>query len=202
MDNSELPLGVMDESYVQVDPPTVREKPSLSDLVKDAIVNSDCFCEPGDPTCQDWPNSDARWDRIHQAVMRVFDEETSKVHQSNLVDHARREYEIIGEDQDYVDGMLRIIQAFADMGHSGMSGAFAIAQLDALLNFRNLKPLTDDPAEWNHISGDIWGTPGGIWQSARNPEAFSNDGGITYYLLSEGGNDKNREPLHHSEKKS
>ena len=118
---------------------------------------------------------------------------------SNLVDHARRELLLIGEDPETIDGYLEVVQAFADMGHSGMSAAIAIPTLSALLQFKNLKPLTDDPAEWYFHGPEVWGAEGGIWQNIRNSEAFSNDGGKTYYLLSEGGNDKNREPLHFSE---
>jgi hypothetical protein len=172
--------------------------PSLSDLVKDAIINADCFCKPGDPTCADWLSAEHRWDAIHTAVMRVI-EQTVDHESSNLVEHARIEYELIGEDQDYVDGILKVIQAFSDMGHSGGSASIAIPQINLLLQFKNLTPLTNHPSEWMFVSEDIWGAPGGIWQNKRNSEAFSNNGGETYYLLSEGGNDRNRKPLHTAE---
>lgn len=55
----------------------------------------------------------------------------------------------------------------------------------------HIAPLTDDPDEWLHVDGDIW-------QSRQCAEAFSNDGGKTYYLLSEGGHNLHREPLHTS----
>jgi hypothetical protein len=120
---------------------------------------------------------------------------------SNLVDHARRELEIIGEDEDITDGILKMVQIFSDMDHSGASAFHTIGVLNQLLQFRNLAPLTDDPSEWMHISEQMWGGEGGIWQNTRNAEAFSNDGGKTYYLLSEGGNDQHREPLHTSKHK-
>ena len=113
---------------------------------------------------------------------------------SNLVDHATRELDLLNEDPWLVEGILKIVQDFAEMGHSGSSAAHTIGVLNQLLQFKNLSPLTDDPREWTHISGDIW-------QSTRNAEAFSNDEGKTYYLLSEGGNDQNREPLHITEHK-
>ena len=118
---------------------------------------------------------------------------------SNLVDHARRELAIIGEEPETIDGYLKVIQAFADMGHSGGSASVAIPTLNELLQFKNLRPLTDDPAEWFDHSG-VSGEP--FWQNIRNGEAFSHDGGKTYYLLSEGGNDRNRGPMHNSEKAS
>lgn len=104
---------------------------------------------------------------------------------SNLVDHARRELTLIGEDQRSIDGTVRVVQAFADMGHSGGSASICVPMLNELLSFRPLSPLTDDPAEWFHHTAEVWGESGGVWQSVRNPEAFSNDGGKTYYLLSE-----------------
>lgn len=113
---------------------------------------------------------------------------------SNLVNHARRELELIDEDPWLTDGILKVVQDFADMGHSGTSASHTIGVLYQLLQFKNLSPLTDDPSEWNHVHGDVW-------QSSRNAEAFSNDEGKTYYLLGEGGNDQNREPLHTSEHK-
>lgn len=119
---------------------------------------------------------------------------------SNLVQHAERELTLLGEDQETIDGYKKVIQAFADMGHSGGSAAIAIPVINELLQFNNITPLTDNPDEWQYISEDVWGSSGGIWQNRRSGEAFSNDGGKTYYLLSEGGNDKNRKPLHESKK--
>ena len=116
--------------------------------------------------------------------------------ESNLVAHARRELALIGEDDVTVEGYLRVIQAFADMGHSGGSASVAIPVINRLLQFLPLADLTNNPDEWMHVSEEMWGLPGGIWQSKRNSEAFSNDGGKTYYLLSEGGSDSHREPLH------
>lgn len=118
---------------------------------------------------------------------------------SNLVEHARRELELIGEDPDTIDGYLSVVQAFADMGHSGGSASVAIPVIHELLQFKNLRPLTDAAAEWHYHGEDMW-PGGGVWQNKRNGEAFSHDGGKTYYLLSEGGNDSNRAPLHASEK--
>ena len=101
---------------------------------------------------------------------------------SNLVKHARRELELIGEEPETIAGYLAVVQAFADMGHSGGSASVAIPTLQALLQFQNLRPLTDDPAEWEDRS-EVSGYP--VWQNSRNGQAFSEDGGKTYALLSE-----------------
>lgn len=107
---------------------------------------------------------------------------------SNLVRHARQELELIGEERETIDGYCRVIQAFADMGHSGGSASVMIPTLNRLLQFQHLSPLTDDPSEWNHISSERSGGDE-IWQSTRDPEVFSTDGGKTFYRLSEGGSD-------------
>lgn len=100
----------------------------------------------------------------------------------NLVGHAKRELALIGEDQDVIDWYVTVIRAFAAFGHSGGSAMSTIPVLDALLRYQNLCPLTSDPAEWIDQS-EVSGAP--LWQSQRCPEAFSADGGQTYWLLSE-----------------
>lgn len=118
---------------------------------------------------------------------------------SPLVAHARRELRLIGEDDFVITGLCKVIRAFADMGHSGGSAPHAIAYLERLLRFQPLSELTDDPGEWidRHADGT---TPVPLWQSDRNPEAFSTDGGKTYTLLSEKGtsNDATTYPIHTS----
>lgn len=110
---------------------------------------------------------------------------------SNLVIHAKRELQIIGEDDDVVEGYLKVIQAFADMGHSGGSAAMAIPVINALLQYKNLAPLTNDPVEWIEVGPEVW-------QNTRNSEAFSHDHGEYYYLLSDGAHSNNRSPLYKS----
>ncbi|MET7713713.1 hypothetical protein [Streptomyces sp. NPDC005407] len=124
---------------------------------------------------------------------------TSRPQESNLVAHARRELRLIGEDHDTIRGLTKVIQTFADMGHSGGSAFHAIAYLERLLRFQPLSELTDDPGEWidRHADGM---TAQPLWQSNRNPEAFSTDGGQTYTLLSEqqAAGDMATTPLHRS----
>lgn len=117
---------------------------------------------------------------------------------SSLIDHARRELELIGEESETIEGYLKIVQAFSDMRHSGGSASVAIPVINQLLQFKNLKPLTDDPDEWLYHAGDTWGDPegNGIWQNKRNGEAFSIDSGKTYTLLSE--SDTTPGPIHTS----
>lgn len=113
---------------------------------------------------------------------------------SNLIEHARRELALVEQgpdgDRAFADSLLRAVEGFASYdGHSGGSAAVAIDWLGRLLRFENLAPLTNDPAEWQHVADDMW-------QSRRCSEAFSDDGGKTYWLLSEGGHARNRAPRH------
>jgi hypothetical protein len=99
---------------------------------------------------------------------------------SNLVEHARTELELIGEDEAYAASLVAAIAAFASFGHSGGSAMCAIEQLNALLQFENLAPLTANHDEWTDRSVES-GYP--LWQSTRNSKAFSENGGQTYWLV-------------------
>jgi hypothetical protein len=119
---------------------------------------------------------------------------------SNLVDHARRELALIGEDEWLTDGLCKVIAAFAEMGHSGFSAAHSVAVLEKLLRYEPLSPLTDDPAEWIDRAREMGGEP--FWQSARDPRAMSRDGGKTYTLVDEEPQTSDSgQPVHHSEPK-
>lgn len=106
---------------------------------------------------------------------------------SNLVEHAERELAAMKVEEPERSSLIGAVKAFAEGGWSGGGAAWGIPILKALLEFKNLTPLTDDPGEWNDIAevGPEDQPPGVIWQSRRNPEAFSLDGGKHYYLLSE-----------------
>ena len=105
--------------------------------------------------------------------------------ESNLVKHAKYELSLISEDPEFIEYYLKMIRLFSDMGHSGGSASVFIPTLSALLQFKNLTPLTSNPDEWQHLTYEVWPDPQAIWQNLRNGEAFSKDGGKTYYILSE-----------------
>lgn len=114
---------------------------------------------------------------------------------SNLIDHAKRELAMINEDPEYVEAYLKIVEIFAGMGHSGGSASVAIPTITALLSQENLMPLTDNPDEWMFHDEDLW-PPDGVWQNIRNGQAFSHDGGKTYWLISD--RDKGNDIVHTS----
>ena len=103
--------------------------------------------------------------------------------ESNLVAHAKKELALINEEPEIVEGYLKIVQAFADMNHSGGSASVAIVVINELLQFKNLTPLTNDPDEWCDVAEQSGYT---LWQNRRNSTAFSNDGGKTYWQLGDG----------------
>ncbi|WP_330473785.1 hypothetical protein [Terrabacter sp. C0L_2] len=105
---------------------------------------------------------------------------------SDLITHARAELAkagLLDKDSDY-NGMLgeaalELVEKFAGQGHSGVSAAMTIDLVSRLMRYEPLTALTNDPTEWNHVANDMAGRPD-LWQSRRDPAAFSNDGGKTY----------------------
>lgn len=97
-----------------------------------------------------------------------------------MVEHARRELALIGEDPDVTEYLVGLVVAFAAYGHSGGSAAITIPRLCRLLRQEPLAPLTSDPGEWEDRS-EMSGYP--LWQNRRDGRAFSEDGGRTWRLV-------------------
>ncbi len=107
---------------------------------------------------------------------------------SNLIEHAKEELTRAGlfaDDSDYGgmlgDAVLELISVFAGQGHSGMSAEMVTDIFSRLARYQTLTSLTDDPTEWMQVEMGKQD----CWQSRRRPDAFSLDGGKTYYLLDE-----------------
>lgn len=169
------------------------------------------FPEPKDPTTLGMIIESAKKSftnmedvKIHLGIQDVADTIISvfdPLHKedSNLVKHAKQELVLIdSDDNDFDKSIIAAIRGFSTYGHSGGSAAVGVSMINELLQFHNLSPLTDDPKEWMKVDeSDVAGTDG-CWQNRRNSEAFSTDGGKTYYLLSEGGTQDNPVPVHFS----
>lgn len=102
----------------------------------------------------------------------------------SLYDHAERELDIIGlNDDDDMNGMMRkhilhMIHEFAEEGHSGYSASYAIQLLEKLLRFEPISPLTGEDWEWVEISKDVSGPNNGtLYQNARCGRVFKDDDG-------------------------
>lgn len=125
--------------------------------------------------------------KIHMGINNVADQVISifnplRQEESNLVKHARSELALIGQsesDPEFTESIIKAVEGFSFYDHSGGSAGTAIEMLNTLLQFRNLSPLTNNSNEWIQHRKDCW-------QNRRNGEAFSTDGGKTYYLLSDG----------------
>ena len=103
---------------------------------------------------------------------------------SHLGEHARLELSLVGEEPEIIDWYVKVAETFAEFGHSGASAEYTLRVLEQLLRFKNLTPLTDDPAEWLDVTSYTENkTP--MWQSLRNSAAFSSNGGKTYSLVHE-----------------
>lgn len=89
-----------------------------------------------------------------------------------LIIHARREMTLAGTDDATASAYLQAIQGFLNLA---LPNETAIPEITKLLNTENLTPLTNDPSEWEH--DDVF------WWSTRNMNAYSRDGGKTYFIL-------------------
>jgi len=97
---------------------------------------------------------------------------------SDLSKHAIGELSLIKEDPKIILWYVSVIEAFNIMQLPPEASDHCVATLTQLLRYGNLAPLTDEPKEWIQIGDDLW-------QSIRNRDAFSNNGGETYKLYSE-----------------
>jgi len=97
--------------------------------------------------------------------------------------HAKAELALVGNDKDFDSSIIAAVRSFFSYGHSGGSASVGIDILTKLLKGENLTSLTGRAEEWQNRTAESGGTP--LWQNRRNSAAFSNDGGETYWLLSE-----------------
>jgi hypothetical protein len=103
---------------------------------------------------------------------------------SHLGSHARYELELVGEEPEIIDWYVKVVETFAEFGHTGESAEYTLRVLEQLLRYKNLTPLTDDPAEWLDLTEHTEGKSK-LWQSVRNSAAFSVTDGKTYVLTHE-----------------
>lgn len=97
-----------------------------------------------------------------------------------LVEHAQRELALSDEDPVLRGCLLAVVGAFGAFPHSSGSWDPAMDLLGRLLRGEALTPLTFDPEEWIDRAAES-GCP--MWQCARDSRAFSEDGGLTYWLV-------------------
>lgn len=91
-----------------------------------------------------------------------------------LIEHARRELNLIKCDEPEKTALLKAVEGFATGGWSGGSVDWGIQTLVRLLQFQPLSDLSASPSEWVNVGDNVW-------QSRRRPTTFSRDGGRTWY---------------------
>lgn len=106
---------------------------------------------------------------------------------SDLSKHAIGELSLIKEDAKIILWYVSVIEAFNIMQLPPEASDHCVGTLTQLLRYGNLAPLTDEPREWIQIGDNLW-------QSIRNRDAFSNNGGTTYKLYSQ-NNDVEHETM-------
>ena len=106
-------------------------------------------------------------------------------------DHAYKELQLLDDEIDVTDGYLEVVKAFTKLADilppNDGSIENAINILNALFRGENVTPLTDDPQEWDKIPSSVENLDLNLWENNRNPNAYSQDGGKTYYLLRKNG---------------
>ena len=94
---------------------------------------------------------------------------------SNLVEHAKKEFEILGWPGDdpmqqvICENILELLQVFSDQGHSGFSANYCLSRFEQLARFNPIAPLTGEVWEWTEVSD-------GVWQNKRDSEVFWENG--------------------------
>lgn len=110
---------------------------------------------------------------------------------SNYKFHAQQEFRAAGwvdENGKYTDEMqgwicdhvLKLLDVFADEGHSGSSAPYAINVFSKLAKFEPIAPLTGEDWEWNEVSD---GADGVMYQNNRMGAVFKHGkDGKAYWL--------------------
>jgi hypothetical protein len=97
---------------------------------------------------------------------------------SAMSKHAIVELSLIKEEPKIVLWYVSILEAYNAMNLTEEASDHCLQTLNRLIRYENLAPLTNEPMEWVKVADDLW-------QSIRNYDAFSNNGGETYKLYSE-----------------
>jgi len=98
----------------------------------------------------------------------------------SLLDFAKSELTHIGMGEDANDEMdiamrdhiLKMVEIFAEEGHSGFSASLALSLLQKLLDFKPLSPLTGEDSEWLKCEN--------VYQNKRCFSVFKDEEGNAY----------------------
>jgi hypothetical protein len=106
---------------------------------------------------------------------------------SNLTEHAKSELTRVGlldKNSDYGgmlgESVLKLIEQFADAGHSGYSASVAISMFERLARFQPLSPLTGDDDEWVEHASDSFQNRrcSTVFKDGKDAPAYNIDGRV------------------------
>lgn len=104
---------------------------------------------------------------------------------NNYQSHALTEFKAAGwtnENGQFNDEMqeaicthvMKLLEVFADEGHSGSSAPYAINLFSRLAKFEPIAPLTGEDWEWNEVSERMGSK---CWQNKRASHVFKDENG-------------------------
>jgi hypothetical protein len=106
---------------------------------------------------------------------------------SNLVEFAEKELNLLlakCEDEEGIElqkrmnsGVLDVVKAFSNAGHSGFSASYALGLINRLLNWKPITHLTGEDDEWEKVD---YGGDDITFQNKRCPSVFKNAEGQAY----------------------
>lgn len=107
---------------------------------------------------------------------------------SNYESHAWQEFRAAGwvdENNKFIDEMqeaicknvLKMLEIFADEGHSGSSAPYAINLFEKIASFKPLTPLTGEDWEWHDVSEYSGRDNGPVFQNKRCGHVFKDNNG-------------------------
>ncbi len=102
------------------------------------------------------------------------------VEMSNYVEHALREFEILGWpgdsaiQKDICDHILDLLQVFLAEGHSSASAPYTVNLFKRLAMFKPISALTGHDDEWLEVTDDLY-------QNKRDGEVFKNKDGAYWH---------------------
>jgi hypothetical protein len=76
------------------------------------------------------------------------------------------------------DAVMKMVDVFADEGHSGMSAGLAVSAFQKVAMFQPLTPLTGEDDEWSKIGDDDYQNKRASTVFKRNGEAYDIKGRI------------------------
>lgn len=74
----------------------------------------------------------------------------------SLREFAEAELRLLGNDQEYNDYILKVVDTFAEYGHSGSSAAYTVGLLEKLLSYKPIAPLTGEESEWMEVGEGVY----------------------------------------------